>query len=123
LLKNSKNNNSINASHDFLMNSNTNNSKKNIKNQPLNIHIKKNDDINDTNAEENYQDLILDKLNRSKILMMKVFFIITILLLILILFFNFFIIYEFSNFVNLHTLFFNDFFIITNRYNSFILFL
>ena len=116
LLKNSKNNNSINASHDFLMNSNTNNSKKNIKNQPLNIHIKKNDDINDTNAEENYQDLILDKLNRSKILMMKVYLIITILLLILILLSNFFTIYEFSKFVNLHYLFFNDFFIITNRY-------
>jgi hypothetical protein len=98
------------------MNSNINNSKKNIKNQPLNIHIKKNEDINDTDAEENYQDLILDKLNRSKILMMKVFLIITILLLILILFFNFFTIYEFSEFVNLHYLFFNDFLIITNRY-------
>ena len=117
LLKNSINNNSINASHDFLMNSSTNNSKKNINNKSLkNTDIKQNDEINDIDAEENYQDLILDKLNRSKILMMKVFLAITILLLLLILFSNFFTIYTFSNYINLYSCFFQDFFIITNRY-------
>ena len=119
LLKNKSNNNSINASHEFLINSNKNNSKKEISNQPLkNKYIKENDinNINDIDAEENYQDLILDKLNRSKILMMKVFLIITILLLALIVSFDFYSIYEFSNFINIYSNFFHDFSIISNRY-------
>ena len=117
LLKNSTSNNSINVSHEILMNSNTNNSKKNINNQSFkNTDIKKNDDINDITSEENYQDLILDKLNRSKILMMKVFLVITLLLLVLILIFNFFTMYIFSNYINLYSRFFGDFNIITNRY-------
>ena len=117
LIKNSTNNNSINASHEFLINSNTNNSKKNINNHSLkNVDIKKDEDINNADLEENYQDLILDKLNRSKILRMKVFLIITLLLLVLILFFTSLNIYTFSTYANLHTHFFKDFFIITNRY-------
>jgi hypothetical protein len=119
LLKNKSNNNSINASHEFLINSNQNNSKKEISNQPLkNKYIKENDinNINDIDGEENYQDLILDKLNRSKILMMKVFLIIAILLLVLIVSFDFYSMYEFSNFVNVYSYFFHDFSIISNRY-------
>ena len=116
LFKNSANNNTINASHDSLNNLNVNNSKKNINQSIKNLDIKKNEDLNDIDAEESYQDLILDKLNRSKILMMKVFLVISLLLLVLIFFFYFFIIYECSNFVNLYSRFFKDFLVITNRY-------
>ena len=115
LLKNSTNN-SINASHEFLINSNTNNSKRNFNNQSLkNIDIKEKD-INDNDVEENYQDLILDKLNRSKIVMIKVFLAIALILLVAILFFNFYTIYEFSNYVNLYSDFFQDFSTISSRY-------
>ena len=116
MFKNSANNNTINASHDSLNNLNVNNSKKNINQSIKNLDIKKNEDINDIDAEESYQDLIMDKLNRSKILMMKVFLVISLLLLVLIFFFYFFIIYECSNFVNLYSRFFKDFLVITNRY-------
>jgi len=116
LIKNSINNNSKNSSKEILMISNTNYSKRNINNQSLkHINIKEKN-INDIDTEENYQDIILDKLNRSKILMMKVFLAITILLLVLILFSNFYIMYEFSNFINIYSQFFGDYSTITNRY-------
>jgi len=118
ILKNSINNNSMNASNEFLMNSNTNNSKRNFYNQSLkNINIKEKD-INGNDTEEKYQDLILDKLNKSQILMMKVFLGVTLLLLVLILFFDFFSMYEFSNYINLYSHFFQDFSIISNRYTQ-----
>ena len=119
LFKNSSNNNSINASHEFLMNSNKNNFEKKINNQPFQKRDIKEKDINiinDIDTEENYQDLILNKLNRSKILRMKVFLIISILLLVLIVSFNIHSFFEFSKFINVYSHFFHDFSIISNRY-------
>jgi len=115
-LKNSINNNSMNSSKEILMISNSNNSKRNINNKSLKDPNIKEKDINDIDTEDYYQDIILDKLNRSKILMMKVFLAITLLLLVLILFSNFYSMYKFSKFVNIYSQFFQDYSTITNRY-------
>ena len=116
ILFNSKNNNSINSTNQNIINSSNSSSIQNMNNKPLNSKEKEKEkkDI------DNYQDILLDKSNKSIVLLIKIFFFTIGTLIIIIIIFNIYKLYSSlisnSNFYN----YFEDFTTFSERYSMLI---
>ena len=123
-----KMNNSINASKELLTNSkNTNNfsnqnminSTNSLSKHNLNIQNNKNftKKENENDEQEKFQDILLNKSNKSIILIIKIFIIIMAILIVLIIIFNFYKFNSSLTFSSKYDSFFQNFAVLTNRYS------
>ena len=117
--KDKLNNNSlINSSKDFLMN----NSKDYANNKNMKIidnNSERNNDLKKAESveQENYQDILLNKSNKSLVFMIKIFFIIIIILIVIVISFISFKFKYILSFNQKFNKFFGDITILTDRYS------
>ena len=108
----SKNTNSINVSNDLLIDKSLNS----IDSKSIKLKNKKSIEKEKENEIENYQEIILNKSNKSLILIIKIYFLVMGLLLLSIIAFNIYKIIFTLTYNNIFQNFFTNFTIITNRY-------
>jgi hypothetical protein len=111
------NNHSKNVSSQHMMNNSSSNMSNNNQNRKY-ISSKKNDNEEERNNEEtiNFQEILLNKSNKSMILIIKIFLILISFFILVIIVFNLFKLKFYLAFKSKYHIFFIDYSILTDRY-------
>ena len=112
LLTNNKNINNFSSQN--MMNSTNNLSKQNINIQNNKTFSKKD---NENDDQEKFQDIVLNKSNKSTILIIKIYIIVMSILIIIIIIFNFYKFKSSLTFSSKYDSFFQNFAVLANRYS------